>query len=131
MRFSNALVECMDGKRITRTDWNGKNQYVYFVKSHRIPVKDWKGDLMLTDHERLVGYVDIQGHFDMVNAQGQRIIGWLATQTDMASDKWVVLEDPFQEVISKAKELTRENYFADDDEDDRSDHARNQFPNTD
>ena len=91
MKFSDALEECIKGKCISRTDWNGKNQYVYYVKPHKVPVNEWVGDVPLTDHERLVGYVDIQGHFDMVNAQGLRIIGWLASQTDMASDKWIIV----------------------------------------
>ena len=131
MRFSNALVECMDGKKITRLDWNGRNMYVYFVKPHRIPVKDWRGDIPLTDSERLRGYVEIAGHFDMMNAQGLRIIGWLASQTDMASDKWIVLDDSPHKGGYIGSDRVFHTYDIDeDDEDDKDDHARNQYPNT-
>ena len=94
MRFSEALEECMKGKRITRKDWNGRGQFVYYIQPHDVPVKDWltrDKNTTLTDSERLQGVVHIAGHFDMVNAQGIRIIGWLATQTDMTSDQWEVL----------------------------------------
>ena len=95
MKFSEALIECIEnGKRITRSDWNGKNMYIYYTPGRKIPVESWdnRGNIKLTDHERLVGYVEVLGHLDMYNAQGSRVIGWLASQTDMTSDKWEILE---------------------------------------
>lgn len=95
MKFYEALKECTEnGKKITREDWNGKGMFVYYIPPHDVPVKDWltRGkNTELTDSERLNGVVHIAGHFDMMNAQGIRIIGWLASQTDMASDQWEVL----------------------------------------
>lgn len=96
MRFSDAINECMNGKRITREDWNGKGMYVWYVKPHRIPTADYRirgGPDDPTPAEIERGYVDIAGHFDMMNAQGLRIIGWLASQTDLASDKWLVMPE--------------------------------------
>lgn len=96
MKFYEALKECTEnGKKITREDWNGKGMFVYYIPPHDVPVKDWltrDKNTELTDSERLNGVVHIAGHFDMYNAQGIRIIGWLASQTDMASDQWEVLE---------------------------------------
>ncbi len=94
MRFGEALEECIKGKRITRRDWNGKGMYVWFVLPHDIPISDYRcrgGPDDPTDRERQQGAVHIAGHFDMMNAQGIRIIGWVASQTDMASDQWDVI----------------------------------------
>lgn len=92
MKYYEALKECIEnGKRITRSDWNGKNQYVYYSKGKKIDVSAWMGMDDLTDSERLRGYVCLKSHLDMMNAQGERIIGWAATQTDVTSDKWEVL----------------------------------------
>ena len=93
MKFYEALKECTEnGKKITREDWNGKGMYVYYTPGKRIDVSAWMGCDDLTDSERLRGYVELAGHFDMYNAQGIRIIGWAITQTDAASDQWGVLE---------------------------------------
>ena len=95
MKFSEALEECMKGKKITRKDWNGRGQFVYYIPPHDVPVEEWRTrskNTALTDSERLNGVVHIAGHFDMVNAQNVRIIGWLASQTDMSSDQWEVIE---------------------------------------
>lgn len=94
MEFYKALKECVEnGKKITRRDWNGRNMFVYYVPGRTIPLAFWKEcNAELTEFERKRGYVELKGHFDMFNAQGERIIGWLASQTDMASDEWEVLE---------------------------------------
>ena len=95
MYYYEALKECLNGKRITRRDWNGKGMYIWFVPPHDIPISEYRcrgGPDDPTDRERLQGAVHIAGHFDMMNAQGIRIIGWVASQTDMASDQWEILE---------------------------------------
>ena len=99
MKFSEALIECVEnGKRITRKDWNGKDMYVYYTCGRKIPATSWddRGNIKLTDHERMVGYVEVLGHLDMYNAQGKRIIGWMASQTDMTSDQWEIYPDEKQ-----------------------------------
>ena len=93
MKFSEALEQCIQGKKITRKDWNGKGMYVYYMPEHKVRIKDWRGfDFEFTVEEYSRGYVIIAGHFDMKNAQGIRIIGWVASQTDLTSDQWEVME---------------------------------------
>lgn len=98
MKFYEALKECIEnGKKITRKDWNGKGMFVYYVRPHKVPTEEWyqvmDGNIVdLQPSEKMRGHVIISGHFDMYNAQGIRIIGWLASQTDMASDQWEIVE---------------------------------------
>ena len=95
MRFSEAITRCMNGEKITRRDWNGKGMFVYYIPPHDVAVEEWRTrskNTELTSSEKYGGKVRIAGHFDMYNAQGIRIIGWLASQTDMASDQWEVIE---------------------------------------
>ena len=117
MKFSEALEMCInDGAKITRTDWNGKEQYVYYVSGRDVPIANWKGDEP-TKEEKKRGFVTIAGHFDMRNAQGIRIIGWLATQTDMASDKWEIYESEedrkkrLKELKIVIDELDKDGFF--------------------
>ena len=103
MKFSEALVECIEnGKKITRKDWNGKDMYVYYTCGRKIPATSWddRGNIKLTDHERMVGYVEVLGHLDMYNAQGNAYNGTNKFQTlydfyknatgdDTLASKWV------------------------------------------
>lgn len=94
MNFGEAMILAREGKRIARRGWNGKGMYIYFVRGRTVPVDDWKAcdeAQEPTDHERLTGFVTILPHLDMYSAQGTRVIGWLASQTDMLSDDWEIV----------------------------------------
>ena len=96
MRFGEALTNARNGKRIARLGWNSKGMYVYMTKGRLIPVDAWEVRLPsqeLTEIEKEKGYVNILPHLDMKSAQDTRIIGWLASQTDMLADDWYVVDD--------------------------------------
>ena len=93
MNFGDALRELKNGKRVRNNKWNGKNAYLYYVPGRVLPASMWKEcNDSLTDSERLNNRVEILGHIDMVTADGKRLIGWLASQYDMQSDEWEVVE---------------------------------------
>ena len=96
MRFEEALAYARNGKRIARHGWNGKGMYVYMTKGRLIPADEWVVRLPsqeITEAEKKMGYVIVKPHLDMMNAQGERIIGWLATQSDMLANDWCVVGD--------------------------------------
>lgn len=96
MRFGQAIAYARAGKKIARLGWNGKNMYVYMVRALPIPIDKWMAmtpSQELTEDEIKEGYVLVEGHLDMMNAQGRRVVGWLASQTDMLADDWYVVED--------------------------------------
>lgn len=67
--------------------------YLYYVPGRVMPASMWKEcHDSLTDSERLNDQVEILGHIDMVTADGKRLIGWLASQYDLQSEDWEVLE---------------------------------------
>lgn len=96
MRFGEAIEHARNGKRIARRGWNGKNMYVYFSPGRLILTEDWIARFPsqeLTEAEKERGYVNTMPRLDMMNAQGNRIIGWSATQSDMLADDWYVVDD--------------------------------------
>lgn len=96
MRFGEALAHARKGKKIARLGWNGKNMYVYMTKGRLLPVDAWEVRLPsqeLTEIEKEKGFVNVMPHLDMLSAQGTRIIGWLASQTDMLAFDWYVVDD--------------------------------------
>ena len=94
MRFGEAIEKAYEGKKIARHGWNGKGMYVYLTEGRGIPTDEWVARMPsqeLTEAEKKMGYVIIKPHLDMMNAQGERIIGWLASQMDMLAVDWYVV----------------------------------------
>lgn len=95
MDFGEALKALKEGKKVARRGWNGRNMYIYLTRGHKVSSKDWSAKDQvheMTDHERLSGGVTVLPHIDMYSAHGERVIGWLASQTDMLSDDWEIIE---------------------------------------
>ena len=96
MNFGEALEALKAGKRVARRGWNGKGAYLWYMPPQRVFVANWASHVGVpndpTPAERELGYVRICGHIDMMSAQGERVIGWLASQTDLLSDDWEIIQ---------------------------------------
>jgi hypothetical protein len=100
MRFGEALELCRQGKRIHRTGWNGKNQFVYWQEGSKVPFSRLRCEALkkglVEQAGKLTPYnmndVTIMGHFDIFTEQKVIQCGWLASQGDMQADDWKVLE---------------------------------------
>jgi hypothetical protein len=85
--FGHALALLNAGFRVSRSGWNGKDMYVYKVdgstfNANRPP---------LTNHLTKGTQVVYRPHLDMRYADGTFGV-WLASQSDMLAEDWVVLE---------------------------------------
>jgi hypothetical protein len=93
MKFGDALELCREGKRIYRTGWNGKDQFVYYQKGNTVitnalychAIREWALRTGLST-------IDIVGHFDIKTTAGVIQCGWLASQGDMQAEDWEVFE---------------------------------------
>ena len=95
MRFGEALDHARTGKKIARRGWNGKNMYVYVKPGRLIPLEKWRAMMPSeepTEVEKKKGYIVVLPHLDMMNADGERIIGWVASQMDMLIDDWYIVD---------------------------------------
>ena len=96
MRFGEAIEHPRTGTKIARRECKGKNMYVYLTEGRGIPTDEWVARIPsqeITEAEREMGCVIIKAHLDMMNAEGERIIGWVATQMDMLATDWCVLKE--------------------------------------
>lgn len=84
MEFGKAMQLLKDGKRVQRGGWNGKNQYIELATS--ISYKNAKGEVINVDHEQ-IGNKAIA----FVGTSGVQL-GWLASQADMLSDDWKLVD---------------------------------------
>ena len=96
MTFGEALEAMKAGKKVARTGWNGKGMFIYLTTGTIVPAVSMKpetanhlfGDRLLECDET----VCINSHIDMKSADGTIVIGWLASQTDMLAEDWIVAE---------------------------------------
>lgn len=80
LNFGLALEALKAGKRVARAGWNGKGMWLHLVQSHHWTFTDGK-----QDNFALLPFIA------MKTAQEQTV-PWLASQTDMLSDDWAILE---------------------------------------
>lgn len=86
LSFGLALEAAKKGKRIARKGWNGKGMYVFLAD-----VADLHTDADLGGLEGK--NVTVRDCFAMKCADDSICPGWLASQTDMLADDWMILED--------------------------------------
>jgi hypothetical protein len=97
MNFGLALEAMKKGRKVARHGWNGKDMFIYIDPGSEIPAAKLKNFILR--HLKLKSpseAITILPHIDMwtVNRQKRRAIcvGWLASQTDMLSDDWFIVE---------------------------------------
>lgn len=85
MDFGVAIMNLKEGRRVARRGWNGKGMYLYYVPEAAYPPS--------TDvaREAFGGEpVPYGAYIAMKTAQGN-VVPWLASQTDMLAEDWIIL----------------------------------------
>ena len=91
MTFGQAIEALKAGEKVARTGWNGKGMWLILVPGSKPVLKEG------TPYHKALGSCEIEilPHIDMytVNAVGRRAMlpGWLASQTDMLAEDWVII----------------------------------------
>lgn len=78
MTFGDALLALKEGKRVSRSGWNGKGMWL------ELQVPDLFSKMTLP-------YIYLNYPTDAVNTPGARV-PWLASQTDMLAEDWEIVE---------------------------------------
>jgi hypothetical protein len=92
MSFSEALEYIKTGKKVQRKNWNGKGMYIYLQEGSLLSVEARNPVLQKEIDSRDNRTVQIGAHIDMRAADGTIVIGWLASQTDLLSNDWQLVE---------------------------------------
>lgn len=93
MTFGQAIEAMKRGKKVSRKGWNGKGMYVWVMPGSTI-----QNCPNITDpHLKAIseangGTVTFTGCIRMKTATGEVLTGWLASQTDMLSEDWCIVE---------------------------------------
>ena len=84
MNFGKAINLLKEGKKVSRKGWNGKNQYIELATN--ISYKNADGEIININHKTMGNKA-----IAFIGTSGVQI-GWLASQSDMLSDDWELIE---------------------------------------
>ncbi|CDX54545.1 conserved hypothetical protein [Mesorhizobium plurifarium] len=111
MNFGQALDALKEGKRVSRSGWNGKGMFIYLQSGsfdHELlgfqpGAKPMVGHPSTIDGVSLglfeagdKGTVTRLPNLNMRSATGATVTGWLASQTDMLAEDWDVVPPAVQ-----------------------------------
>lgn len=85
MDFGEAIKCVKNGKKIQRSGWNGKSQYVELATN--ISYINSKNEVINVDHEAIGNNA-----LAFVGNSGVQL-GWLASQADMLANDWKIVEE--------------------------------------
>ena len=92
MDFGVALMNLKEGHRVARKGWNGKGMFLVMTPGSEIPVENMRVDAARDYYtEQGMNVIKIAPHIDMKAADGTYVTGWLASQTDMLAEDWIIL----------------------------------------
>lgn len=87
LNFGDALMLLKNGQKVARLGWNGKGMFLFLVP----------GSVFKVNRPPLLGIypegteINYCPHIDMRTADG-KIVPWLASQTDVLAEDWVIVE---------------------------------------
>jgi hypothetical protein len=85
MTFGRAIVALVEGKRVAREGWNGKDMHLYLIKGSEL------SSGLKYGYGEYVGEPSFVDTIAMKTAQNTIVVGWLASQTDMLANDWIIL----------------------------------------
>lgn len=107
LTFGEAIEALKKGNRAQREGWNGKGMFIFQRPSDKLDysfidkvkllpdsVKNFLRDKALSTEGSLndLPKVEFTSYLCMYAADGSIVNGWLASQTDMLAEDWVILD---------------------------------------
>lgn len=94
--FDRAINCIKNGLRVARTGWNGKGMWVALTPGSSFPAIHAKeghaAAHRAAEFDEGGCHINLLPHIDMRAADGSMVIGWLASQTDLLAEDWVIVE---------------------------------------
>lgn len=95
LSFDDAIALMKQGYPVARAGWNGRGMCIYFTTGSIDADLDEVPDMVSGIPSRYFQRGDSETitrlpHLSMINADGHIVTGWLASQTDMLAEDWMV-----------------------------------------
>lgn len=94
LSFGLAIEAMKTGKRVARVGWNGKGMWLSLScdGSREIPAENFWSPHNAAFARENGGKATVLPSITMKTAAGEILMGWLASQTDMLAEDWIVVE---------------------------------------
>lgn len=87
--FGVAVEALKQGARVARVGWNGKGMFLYYVPENKYPAsRNEHGTMVGVFEDDMVPY----GAYIAMKTAQNNVVPWLASQTDVLADDWVIVE---------------------------------------
>jgi hypothetical protein len=94
LTFGRAIEALKAGYRVAREGWNGKGMYLWLLPAAMVKAEWCREPHLKAMAEANGGEIEALGSIRMMTADKKVLTGWLASQTDILSEDWVILTDP-------------------------------------
>ena len=97
LTFGQAIEAMKAGKKVARSGWNGKGMWVVLMAGMTLPPYSTQGTERKVN-DRTAKWIGENTPFEslpyiaMWTADQKWLPGWLASQTDMLSEDWMIVE---------------------------------------
>lgn len=91
MDFGGAIRALKRGEKVARMGWNGKGMYLWLLPAAEVK-REWCRDPRLLEAMGDRDTLPCLGSIRMFTADKTVLTGWLASQTDILSEDWVVVD---------------------------------------
>lgn len=102
LNFGDAIEALKSGRKVSRLGWNGKGMFLWLNRGvHDFHSKDGETVQIYTEIDGVSstlfeggdrGVTTRMPNINMHTATGTTVTGWLASQTDILSDDWCIIE---------------------------------------
>lgn len=92
MTFGEAIEALKQGKFVQRVGWNGKGMYLWLLPAAFVKAEWCKEPHLKSLAVANGGEVECLGSIRMLTADKKVLTGWLASQTDVLSEDWQIVE---------------------------------------
>lgn len=98
LTFGDAIHFLKLGKKVARSGWNGKGMWLSLsvpcgIERSVIPAASLWSENNRRYAEAVGGHATVLPCITMKTASGEILMGWLASQTDMLAEDWMVLPE--------------------------------------
>jgi len=91
MNFGEAIAALKEGKKVARQGWNGKGMYLWLMPAAKVKAEWCKEPHLKLLAEENGGEIEALGSIRMLTADKKILTGWLASQTDILSEDWMII----------------------------------------
>lgn len=91
MTFGEAVEALKAGKKVARKGWNGKGMWLWLKPAATVKAEWCKDPELKALAEANGGEIEALGTICMKTADNKILSGWLASQTDVLSEDWMIV----------------------------------------